>query len=56
MVALWLVFCLLLHDYAGWYGTTLYVVGTMFYAGFCLILAKDEEEEDGDTVSRKEDK
>lgn len=55
-VAVWLVLMLMMHDYAGWYGSALYLVGTILYAGFCLILAKDEEENDGDTVSREEDK
>lgn len=55
-VAVWLVLMLLMHDYAGWYATMLYLLGTIFYAGFCLILSKDEEENNGDTVSRKEEK
>lgn len=52
-LVLWVVFLLLIYSYAGWYAGLLYLVGSLCNAGFCLLM-DDEEDDDGDTVSRKE--
>lgn len=45
-LAMWLVFLLMLYDFAGFYAAALSAIGTMFYTGFCLLI-KGKEEDDG---------
>ena len=52
-LVLWGVFLAVNGHLAGWKGVGVYLIGTIFYAGFCMI-AKDEVDDDGDTVSREE--
>jgi hypothetical protein len=50
-LVLWVVFLAVNGHLAGWKGAGIYLMGTIFYAGFCMLM-KDEEDDDGDNVQR----
>lgn len=50
-MVLWLVFLVVNGHLAGWKGIGIYLIGTIFYAGFCMMV-QDKEDDDGDTFQR----